>query len=401
MNKQKVKDMAKGPLSNMKILEYCEDVAGPFCSKQFADQGAQVIKIERPSGDHARRDSETSPVFLFNNTNKKGITLNLETEEGKEIFKKLVKDADVLIEDTKPGTMESLGLGYDTLSSINPRLIMAAISPFGQTGPYRDYKAYYLNTFHASGAGYLLPADSPNLDREPIKMGGSMGESDIGICAAVGIMGAYYWRRFNGGQGQYIDISKQEAEMAIERQNIALFHETGSSKMRTSNSAVRDILIQCGDGGYIKIVLLPENQWKGLVRALGTPEWTNAEEFSTDVLRIKNFKNMKKYLTEAASSYTTFELFEKIQAEGTACAPVCTAEQVYASPQNEVRKFFIEMDHPVAGTLKYPGVTYISSCIPPTENFSAPLLGQHNDEVLSGLGYNDNEIAAFKSAHVI
>lgn len=403
--------MAKGPLVGMKVLEYCEDVAGPFCGKQFADQGADVIKIERPAGDSARRkgafykdeaNPEYSCCFLYNNTNKRGITLNLETSTGRSIFKKLIAETDVFIEDTKPGTMERLGLGYDVLSAINPGLIMASITPYGQTGPYRDYKAYYLNTFHGCGAGYLLPADSPNTDREPIKMGGSMGESDIGVCAAVGIMGAYYWREFNGGKGQYIDISKQEAEMAIERQNIALYFETNKSKTRTSNSAVRDILITAGDGGYLKIVLLPENQWLGLVRALGEPEWTKMEMFSTDALRVENYKHMKKYLTEAAKNYTAYELFEKIQAEGTACSPVCSAEQVYESPQAAVRNFFVEYDHPAVGKHLYPGAPYQTSDGPTTNNFAAPLLGQHNEEILCGkLGYSKAELAKLKEAGII
>lgn len=403
--------MAKGPLTGVRVLEYCENIAGPFCSKQFSDQGADIIKIERPEGDGARRRGpfcndeigmEHSCCFLYNNTNKKSITLNLETQTGKEIFKHLIAETDIFIEDTMPGTFERLGLDYETLRKINLGLIMASITPYGQTGPYRDYKAYYLNTFHGCGAGYLLPADSPNTDREPIKMGGSMGESDIGICAAVGIMAAYYWREFNGGTGQYIDISKQEAEMAIERQNLALYFETGKSKKRTSNSAVRDILVTCGDGGCVKIVLLPENQWLGLCRALGNPEWTKQEMFSTDTKRVENYLNMKKYLQEDAQKYTAYELFEKIQAEGTACAPVCNAQQVYESPQSEVRNFFVEVDHPVAGKHPYPGIPYIASGVSVTDNFGAPLLGQHNEEILCGkLGYTKGEVAKLREAGVI
>ncbi|MGN1002012.1 MAG: CaiB/BaiF CoA transferase family protein [Oscillospiraceae bacterium] len=403
--------MAKGPLAGVKVIEYCENIAGPFCGKQFSDQGAEVIKIERPWGDSERMrgpfykdvaDPEHSSGFLFNNTNKKSITLNLEAKTAREIFKKLIAEADILIEDTKPGTLESLGLGYETLREINPGLIMASITPFGQTGPYRDYKAYYLNTFHGCGAGYLLPADSPNTDREPIKMGGSMGESDIGLCAATAILGAYYWREFGGGTGQYIDISKQEAEMAIERQNLMLYFETGKSKGRTSNSAVRDILITCGDGGCIKIVLLPEKQWLGLCRALGDPEWTKMEMFSTDAKRIENYQYMKEYLTEAAKDYTAYEMFAKIQAEGTACAPVCSAKQVYESPQNEVREFFVEMDHPVVGKRLYPGLPYITSTAPITDNTAAPLLGQHNEEILCGrLGYTVPELAKLKEAGAV
>ena len=244
--------MAAGPLSGLKVVEYCEFVSGPFCTKMLADLGAEVIKIERPEGDEARRrgpylhddpNPELSGLFLYHNTNKKGVTLNLESEKGREIFKELAKGADVLVEDTRPGTMESYGLDYSVLKELNPSLIMASITPFGQTGPYRDYKSYYLNTYHASGAGYVLPAASPNADREPIKGGGYVGESDIGVYAATGIMGAVYWREC-GGTGQYIDISRQEALMCLERMNIVRYYMIGKSPSRVGVNRVRDTLVQ-------------------------------------------------------------------------------------------------------------------------------------------------------------
>jgi len=402
--------MAKGTLSGVKVLEYCGFVAGPYCTKQFSDLGAEVIKIEAPAGDEARRrgpflgdnpDPELSGVFLYNNTNKKGVTLNLETPQGREIFKKLVVDADVFVEDRPPGEMKRLGLGYEELEKLNPGLIMASITPFGQDGPYRDYKAYYLNTYHASGSGYVLPASSPNADREPLKGGGYIGESDVGVCAAVGILGALYWR-YCGGSGQYIDISRQEAEMALERIEIMRYYETGKSPSRVKTTRLRDVSVLCRDGGYLKFVLHPEKQWTGVCNALGNPEWTKQEKFSTGSNREANFRELEGYLSGEAKKYDTEELFFMVQAEGTACAPICSAEQVYKSPQTKARNFYVEMDHPAAGKLKYPGLPYKLSTAGVTDNFGAPLLGQHNEEIYCDrLGYGKAELVKLREAGII
>lgn len=401
--------MAVGPLSGVKVLEYCSFIAGPHCAKMLADLGAEVVKIEKPEGDVARKhgpylkdkvDKELSGIFLYENTNKKGITLNLETETGRQIFKKLVAEADVLLEDTDAGTMESLGLNYDVLKQINPGLIMASLTPFGQYGPYRDYKAYNLNIYHASGAGYVLPAASPNADREPIKGGGYVGETDVGACLSVGILGALYWRN-NGGTGQYIDLSRQEAEMALERMNIVRYYMLGKNPSRVGINRVRDTMLQCKDGGYVIVVLYPQKQWEGLVRALGTPEWTQEERFQEQKIRDKHFYEMRDLLREEAKQYDTMELFSKVQAEGTACAPVCSAEQTFNSPQTQARNFFVEIDHPVAGKLMYPGVPYKLSKSTPADNVGAPTLGQNNEEIYAAMGYSKQDIVTLAQSGVI
>lgn len=402
--------MAKGPLSGVKVVEYCDFISGPYCAKLLADLGAEVIKIEKPEGDSARKrgpflndvpDPELSGVFLYHNTNKKGITLNIETAEGGAIFKKLVREADILIEDTAPGYLGSMGLGYEELKRENEKLIMLSLTPFGQTGPYKDYKAYYLNTYHASGAGYVLPAASPNAEREPIKGGGYVGESDCGVYASVAIMGALYHRN-NTGEGQYIDVSKQEAMMCLERMNIVRYYMIGSSPSRVGVNRVRDTLLQCKDGGYIIVVLYPQKQWEGIMTALGDPEWAKHAPFVEQKERDKHFEEVKMHLREEAQKYDTEELFFKIQAEGTACAPICSAEQVYNSPQTQARHFYTEIDHPKAGKLEYPGLPYKLSTMTPEGNEGAPLLGQHNEEILAGrLGYSKEEMVRLKEAGVI
>jgi len=194
-------------LSGTRVLEYAQFVSGPYCAKLMADLGAEVIKIEPPQGDIARKwgpfpgdvpHPERSGLFLYNNTNKYDVTLDLVSTEDKEIFKKLIEDTDVFIEDTPPGAMGKLCLDFGELRKINPRLVMASITPFGQTGPYKDYKAYYLNVSHGSGLGYTCPQfpDDPSiLEREPLREGGLIAEYDCGICAAVATLSALYLSR--------------------------------------------------------------------------------------------------------------------------------------------------------------------------------------------------------------
>lgn len=402
--------MATGPLNGVKVLEYCSFIAGPHCAKMLADLGAEVLKIEAPEGDAARRmgpylrdevNPECSGIFLYENTNKKGITLNLESSKGREVFKQLTAEADVLIEDTAPGTMEKLGLQYDVLKQLNLGLVMASITPFGQFGPYCDYKAYNLNIYHSSGAGFVLPAASTNADREPIKGGGYVGETDIGACATVGILGALFWRAA-GGTGQYIDISRQEAEMAQERMNIVRYYMMGKDPSRVGINRVRDTMLECRDGGYVIVVLYPQKQWEGLVAALGTPAWSQEERFIGQKIRDEHFYEVRDLLREEAMKYDAMDLFARIQAKGTACSPVCSAEQNFNSPHTKAREFYVEIDHPVAGKLMYPGLPYKFSKIKPMENHGAPTLGQSNEDVYgTKLGYSKQDIVELKEAGVI
>lgn len=402
--------MAEGLLTGVKVVEYCSFVSGPYCTKLFADLGAEVIKIEKPKGDEARMrgpflgdnpNPELSGLFLYLNTNKMGVTLNLDTPHGCDIFKRLISDTDILVEDQPPGEFERMGLSYDVLKTINPSLIMASITPFGQYGPYRDYKSYYLNTFHASGAGYVLPAGSSNADREPLRGGGYVGECDIGLNASVGILGALYWRR-TGGTGQYIDISKQEAEMALERINVVRYYELQRNPNRYELTHLRDALVRCRDGGYVMVVLYPNKQWKGLAEGLGNPPWTTDEKFNSVKARESNCAELDRNLKEEALKYDTDDLFYRVQSKGTACAFVCSAERAFHSPQLNARKFFIEMEHPAAGKLMYPGHPYTFSKTPSSKHQGAPLLGQHNEKVYCGrLGYAPQDLVTLREAGII
>jgi crotonobetainyl-CoA:carnitine CoA-transferase CaiB-like acyl-CoA transferase len=403
--------MTEEALNGIKVVEYSSFVSGPYCTKVLADLGAEVIKIEPPgAGDEARSmgpflhdvpDTEISGLFLYLNTSKMGITLNIDSDAGKGIFKRLIAGADVLIEDRPPGEMKKRGLGYTTLKKVNPSLIMASITPFGQTGPYRNFKSYPLNTFHASGAGYLLPNFSPNLDREPIKGPGYIGEYDAGLCAAVAILGALHWRSI-GGVGQYIDISKQEALWQLEKSFLGRYFDTGKSFDRTAIGS-RTVLLPCKDGNQILIEYYQDHHWRYLCETMGNPEWVTDPMFNTDSeMRQNHIFELTDLLAVWTIDYTAEELFYMLQSHKCPAVPVNSAEQVYRSPHVESRGFFIDIEHPKTGKLKYPGAPFLFSETPWKVASPAPLMGQHNEEILCNrLGFKQPDLVKLKEAKVI
>ncbi len=279
--------MTPRALEGMKIVEYCNMVSGPYCSKLLADMGADVLKVEPPlTGDDSRRrgpfpgdvpHQEKSGLFLYLNSNKKGLTLDPKKPEGKEIFKKLIEKTDVLIEDRPPGEMEELELDYETLKAVNPGLIMISITPYGRSGPFKDYKAFQLNTVHASGQGYMLPIPAEDMDRPPVKVGGNSSGFDVGLVAVVAVTAAYYWKILTG-KGQFIEMSKQEALMSMQRVESVTFANDqvvltrGGDKVRRMPGGI----MPCKDG-YIVVVTPEEHQWNSLVKLIGDPQWAKED----------------------------------------------------------------------------------------------------------------------------
>jgi len=370
-----------------------------------------VIKIEPPgAGDEARRrgpflrdhpDAEKSGMFLYLNTDKFGITLDLETAEGRTIFKRLVADTDVLIEDRPPGEMARLGLDYASLKQVNPDLIMTSITPFGQDGPYSAYKAYHLNLCHGSGQGYMLPMNSLNLDREPVRGPGFSTEYDGGMSAAVATMAALYWRR-HGGTGQHIDVSKQQSTMHLERSQLRRYIDSGKSPNRTGMGRLLESLVRCKDGNYVILILSSEKQWQGLFQAMGRPEWGAREPFNTQAGRSAHYSELRERLAAWAKNHSAQEVFEMVQGLKSACAPAYTAEQFFNSPQITARQYLLEVEHPLTGKLKYPGMPYRFSNLPRPTRRAAPLLGQHNENVFCDrLRFSKEELVKLRQAGVI
>lgn len=371
--------------------------------------GAEVIKIEPPRvGDKARRREpflqdvphpERSGFFFYLNTNKLGITLNLNTTTGRKIFLELVKESDVLVEDNPPLAMKELGLDYKSLARINPHLIMTSITPFGQYGPYRDYKSYHLNDYHGSGIAKILASILPDETPRPTKGPGFLGDYDCGLNAATAIMGALYSRLFTG-RGQQIDISKQESLMATERIEIDMFgnNERGSTVWM---QYMVGGLQRCKDG-YVMITLGGKHHWEGLIKLLGNPDWAQDEKYREEINTYIYAQEINQHIAEWMINQTKEEVYHRAQALNCPIGMVTTVEDLVNSEQLQSREFFTEVEHPEMGKFKCPTAPYRFSRTPLRFDRPAPLLGEHNEEVLvKRLGYTREKLAQMRGAGII
>ncbi|MBI2846853.1 MAG: CoA transferase [Chloroflexi bacterium] len=409
-------------LTDIKVLEYAQFVSGPYCTKLLADMGAEVIKIEAPaSGDEARTRGpflgdlphpEHSGLFLYLNTDKMGITLDPTTSRGKRIFRDLVRWADVLVENYPLGYMKKLRLDFGALKKLNPKLIMASITPFGQSGPYKDYKSYYLNTFHAGGEGYCLPGPPAWLlfpDRPPVKGGGFLGEYDSGLAAANAILFALLARE-ETGQGEYIDVSQQEVLIGCMRHELGACND-GYIESRASRALPVGGLMQCKDG-FVDIIPLEARHWEALMELMGNPSWAKEEKyrwsnfvsqvFGDVEARMQAWQDVNDFIEGWIVKHTKEEIHKASQDRGCPMGPVFTAEEVVSSEQLRVRGYFSEVEHSEAGRFKYPGYPYKFSKTPWRLERPAPLLGQHNEEVYcKRMGYSKEEMVKLRQTGVI
>lgn len=406
-------EMNSKALGGVRVLELCARVSGPYCTKLMADMGAEVIKIEQPGqGDEARRmppfpgdvpHPEKSGLFLYLNSNKLGITLDPQKEAGKRIFLDLVRNTDVLVEDRPVGEMENLGLGYEALRQINPGLVMASITPFGRSGPYKDYKAYELNLAHVGGQGFLLPLPSPDLSRPPVKSGGHASDVDAALVAVVPILAAVFWKGATG-QGQFVEISKQEALLSMQRVEAVTFPNDGVVMTRRGHmqgGRTPDGIMPCSDG-YVVTITPEEHQWQALMELLGNPEWSKQEWCKDRATRSEHAEKIANLIAEWMRQHTKEEIFRKGQALSVPVSPVYSAEDVANSEQYTARQFFVDIEHPALGTIKFPSAAYRFSETPWRIERPAPLLGQHNEDVLCRrLGYSQHDLDQLKAAGVV
>ena len=385
-------------------------VAGPFCTKIMADMGAEVLKVERPGiGDEARRrgpfpddipHQERSGLFLYLNTNKLGITLDYTTPEGSGILRELVKGYDVIVEDNPPGALSRLGLGYEELSEFKPGLIMTSITPFGQTGPYRDYKAYPLNSIHSSGEGYVTPSGSSFRDRPPVKLGGFAGEYEVGIYSALGTLVALYFRSCTG-LGQHIDISKQEALTISCLFDHLPYAMVGMTVSRLMPRVPETGVVPCKDG-HVMCVSLEETFWQRIKKLMGEPEWAQADWYQNQDRRREHAAEVRKGLEEWAGNRTKRELHEGALEEGVALSPFLTPREILQSELLKSRGFFAEIEHPELGKVTCITAPYHLAKTPWWCERAAPLLGEHNEEIYCRRsGYTEQELATLAAQGVI
>jgi crotonobetainyl-CoA:carnitine CoA-transferase CaiB-like acyl-CoA transferase len=385
-------------------------VAGPYCGKLLADLGAEVIKIEKPgAGDQARRrgpfpndvpDQEASGLFLYLNTNKLGITLDVKTCSGRAIFEDLVAQTDVLIEDWPPGCVEEAGLTHAHLREVNPRIVMTSITQYGQAGPYRDYKAHELNCVHAGGEGYMMPIESDYPDREPLKGGGLVGDCNCGLSACLATLAAAYRARATG-LGQHVDVSKQDILMTLVGREVGMYTYSGVVRSRHRRAAITAVPLRCRDG-YVHVSAFGDRDWRTLIGFMGRMDWANDEGFSNVTKRWSRADEINQGIENWVADQDKEYLFHELQKQAVAAVPVSSSEDLLNAPQLRARDFFVEIDHPRVGRLEYPSAAYRLSETPLRYARGAPLLGQHNDLVFCDrLGLTRESVVRLAEAGVV
>ena len=403
-------------LEGIRAIEIATDVAGPFCGKLLADYGAEVIKIETPGvGDTSRcvgpfpNDSphpEKSALFLHLNTNKSGVTLDLTSETGRDLFRGLVGQSQVVIESGKPGRLESLDLGYQSLQRLRPEVVMTSVTPFGQTGPSKDYEYTELTIFAAGGAMHREGHPS----REPLKYGAEVAQYFAGTSAAAATMAACFSAALTG-DGRWIDVSIQECMAGHPHQigRRAPFAYAGELDVRREphtpffggRESYAVGTFRCQDG-YASFLPLGPRMWPNFARMIGRPELVDDRRFASAQDRVEGCDELTAIFQLWLDGHSRAEVFEAAQEAGLPAGPVLSTGEVMTDPHFSSRGFFVDIDHPDAGSLTYTGLPFAISGAPSTSARPAPTLGQHTDAVLGGvLGVGADERNRLRRGGVI
>ena len=394
---------ASGPLTGLKVIELAHIMAGPVCGQLLADMGADVIKVEKaPGGDDTRRmvppevDGE-SAAFMILNRNKRGTAINLKSEAGKDVVRRLLGSADVVIENYRVGTMERLGLGYESLHQQNPGLIYCQITGFGRTGPYADRPGFDLI---AQGMSGLMSVTGEGAGRPPIKAGVPVGDISAGMLAAMGILAAYI-HRLKTGEGQLVDTSLLEGSIVNTAWVSAIFLATGISPQAIGSAhpmAAPYQALQTADG-WINIGAANQANWLRLVEVLEIPELAKDPRFVDNAARMQNLPVLIEILSEKLIQRNAADWLARLEAVGVPASPVLSIGEMLADPQVIARDMVVEVEHSRLGRTQGPGLTgEIFSYTPTRISRGAPLLGEHTREILAEYGYDNSEIEALAAA---
>jgi crotonobetainyl-CoA:carnitine CoA-transferase CaiB-like acyl-CoA transferase len=389
-------------LEGLRVLDVTQVMAGPFCAMLLADLGADVIKIEPPSGDSTRAmpgaAGTDSPSFNAVNRGKRSIVVNLKTPEGRGVFNRLARSTDILIENYRPGVMASLGLDYASLSAVNPRLIYASVSGYGQTGPDRGKGGFDLI---AQGvAGIMSVTGEPG--GPPVKAGVPITDLSAGLFALVGILAAVQ-HRHRSGTGQHVDTSLVDAGVALSVWEATEYFAglgvpaaLGSAhRMNAPYQAIR-----CADG-YITLGAANERLFRRLCDVLGHPEWPAQPEFADNAMRVANRAPLAERIEAITVRQPRSHWLALLEANDIPCGPINDYAQVFADPQVVARDMIVETEHPTLGRLKTLGSPIKMSETPPDVSRRAPMLGEHTDEILQQAGFSRGEIGALRESAAV
>ncbi len=393
------------PLDGIRVVDLSRILAGPYCSMLLGDMGAEILKIENPDhGDDTRGwgppfiDGE-SAYFLSINRNKKSLTLNLKSAQGKEILTRLIGVSDVLLENFRPGTLTRLGFAYDQVRVMNPRMVYASISGFGQTGPLAGRPGYDLI---AQGEGGVMSITGFP-DGPPTKVGTAIADIAAGIFAAQGILLALYARE-RTGRGQLVDVSMLDGQVALLTYQAGIYFATGQSPARMGNQHPTIVPYETfrSKDGYINLAIGNTGLWRAFCKAIGRQDLSADPRFGTDAARVENRNALKPIMDAIVAERTTRQWLELMEEAGVPAGSVNSVAEICEHPQIRARQMVVEVPHPTLGCVKVNGVPIKLSETPGAVETAPPLLGQHTEEVLASLlGYSVKELAQLRKAGVV
>jgi crotonobetainyl-CoA:carnitine CoA-transferase CaiB-like acyl-CoA transferase len=389
-------------LDGIVVLDATQVMAGPYCAMLLADMGARVIKVEPPAGDSTRsmagaRGSD-SPAFNAVNRGKQGIVLDLHDEKGRQVFTRLARTADILIENYRPGVMAKLGLDYAALRQQNPRLIYASISGHGQTGPWSGKGGFDLIAQGLSG----IMSVTGTTDGTPVKAGVPLTDLGAGLFALIGVLAALHHRTISG-EGQHIDTALVDAGLALSVWEVTDYFSSGQVPVPLGSAHRMTAPYQafkCADG-YVTIGAANDRNFAKLARVLGHPEWITDARFAADHQRVAHRGELAALIEHNTVVETRAFWIAELEKAGIPCGPILDYEDALTTPQAMAREMTVDVDHPALGAMRTLGTPIKMSATPLNPKRRAPMLGEHTDDVLAAAGYSSDEIEQLRYAGAV
>ncbi|KRF62709.1 CoA-transferase [Bacillus sp. Soil768D1] len=393
-----------GALDGVRIIDVSRVLAGPFCSMILGDLGADVIKIEHhESGDETRGwgppfAQGESAYYLCANRNKQSMTLNLKSEKGKEIFRKLVSSGDIVVQNFKTGTLEKMGIGYEELKEFNPQLIMASITGFGLTGPYKDLPGYDYIIQAMSG----LMSITGETDGSPMKVGVAIADILTGLYTCIGILSALYHRE-KTGEGQEIDISLMDCQVSslVNVSSNYLFNGITPERMGNQHPNIVPYQTFHASDGELVVAVGNDEQFRRFTYVLERPDLAEQEQFKRNENRLLNKEELIPIVEDLLKRKTKKEWKMLLDDAGIPNGPINTIAEMLEDPQIKARDMLVNMEHPTVENLRVTGSPLKLSKTPVTMRKHPPLYGEHTDSILAGIGYKPDEIIKFKQNKII
>jgi len=394
-----------GPIHGVKVLELAQIMAGPTCGLMLADLGAEVIKIEKiPGGDDTRRFlppdiNGEAAAFMMMNRNKRGMALDLKTKEGVEVFKRMVKQADVVVENFRKGTLEKLGVGYEELKKINPKIILCEISGYGRTGPYADKGGFDLI---AQGMSGLMSITGESKGKPPMKVGAPVTDITAGILAATGVLAALV-SRATTGVGQRVDTSLYEAGIVHTYWQSAIASATGVAPGPLGSAHPLTAPYQAFQtkDKWITVGASNQNTWLKLIDALGVKQLQENEKFNSNANRMKNLTELTELLKKELVKKTAEEWLKLFDEKGLPCGPINTVTEMFEDPQTIERKMIVDVKNTKAGSFKAIGMPIKFSETKVEDTKESPTFGQHTKQILLDHGFKSEEIDSLMKQGVV